>query len=51
MNALLTEVTEELLRIEKFCPFRQIRVPCNDGGLSLGQLAIASKKIDSDKPR
>ena len=51
MNALLAKATEKSLKINQFCPFRQKRVPCNDGGLSLGQLAIASKKIDSDAPR
>ncbi len=51
MNAIFAEGVEKNLKKKEFCPFRQTRVPCNDGGLSLGQLAIAAKTIKSDTPR
>ena len=51
MNARLAEGVEKNLKKKQFCPFRQTRVPCNDGGLSLGQLAIAARTIKSDAPR
>jgi len=42
MNALLTTRAEALLREAGFVAYRHRQVPCNDGGLSLGQLAIAA---------
>ncbi|MDB5355407.1 MAG: hypF [Phycisphaerales bacterium] len=47
MNALLVCDAEDKLRAEGFLVFRQRLVPPNDGGLSLGQLAIASRMIES----
>ncbi|MCE9529626.1 MAG: carbamoyltransferase HypF [Planctomycetes bacterium] len=41
MNVLLVSGCLERLRGEGFRAYRQQRVPCNDGGLSLGQMAIA----------
>lgn len=51
MNSLLAEGVEEWLKIKEFSPFRHTVVPCNDGGLSLGQLAIAARTTDSNTPR
>jgi hydrogenase maturation protein HypF len=46
MNSLLTlEVTDRLTR-EGFHVFRHRLVPPNDGGLCLGQLAIAASQMD-----
>lgn len=40
MNVLLAGESLDRLRNEGFRVYRHERVPCNDGGLSLGQLAI-----------
>jgi hydrogenase maturation protein HypF len=45
MNSLLQIEVEERLKKARFCPFRQRLVPPNDGGMSLGQLAIAARRI------
>jgi hydrogenase maturation protein HypF len=45
MNSLLQTEVEERLKKARFCPFRQKLVPPNDGGVSLGQLAIAARRI------
>jgi hydrogenase maturation protein HypF len=42
LNALLTREVSEHLRAEGFTVYRHHLVPPNDGGLSLGQLAIAA---------
>lgn len=42
MNALLTRETAARLAEDRFRVYRHRRVPPNDGGLSLGQLAIAA---------
>jgi hydrogenase maturation protein HypF len=42
MNTLLTEKTTSRLREEGCNVYRQEKVPPNDGGLSLGQLAVAA---------
>jgi hydrogenase maturation protein HypF len=42
LNALLTREVTERLSLEGFRVYRHRRVPPNDGGLSLGQLAIAA---------
>lgn len=42
MNALLTVEVSERLTQHGFTVYRQTRIPTNDGGLALGQLAIAS---------
>ena len=42
LNALLTEEAVARLANEGFRVYRHRRVPPNDGGLSLGQLAIAA---------
>jgi hydrogenase maturation protein HypF len=42
LNALLTTETSHRLASEGFRVYRHRRVPPNDGGLSLGQLAIAA---------
>jgi hydrogenase maturation protein HypF len=42
MNALLTTETTERLTRDGFRVYRHKRVPPNDGGLCLGQLAVAS---------
>jgi hydrogenase maturation protein HypF len=42
LNALLTNEVTDRLRGEGFRVYRHRRVPPNDGGLSLGQLAVAA---------
>ena len=42
LNALLTSESEDLLAADGFRVFRHRLVPPNDGGLSLGQLAVAA---------
>ncbi|MGA2230402.1 MAG: carbamoyltransferase HypF [Tepidisphaeraceae bacterium] len=42
MNTLLTEQTISRLREQGYTVYRHEKVPPNDGGLSLGQLAIAA---------
>ena len=42
MNALLSGEVEAALKRNGFCMHRHFLVPPNDGGLSLGQLAIAA---------
>jgi len=47
MNALLTREVTERLQSEHFRVFRHQQVPPGDGGLSLGQLAIAAKRLSN----
>ena len=44
-NRYLSERLSGMLQEESFDVFRHSRVPSNDGGLALGQLAIASRMI------
>jgi hydrogenase maturation protein HypF len=44
-NRYLSERLAGMLEEEAFEVFRHTRVPANDGGLALGQLAIASRMI------
>jgi hydrogenase maturation protein HypF len=46
MNAMLTLQVEKRLSTDKFRVFRHHRVPPNDGGLSLGQIAVAAAKLN-----
>ena len=43
-NKYLLEGTETLLRTNDFEVYSQSSVPANDGGIALGQLAVAAKK-------
>jgi len=43
-NRYLTERTEKTLKELGFEVFSNCSIPCNDGGISLGQLAIAAKR-------
>lgn len=43
-NRILAEKISNKLRNHKLSIFMQTKVPCNDGGISLGQLAIAAKR-------
>jgi hydrogenase maturation protein HypF len=43
-NRYLLEEVENLLKKNDFQVFSQVKVPCNDGGLALGQLVIAAKR-------
>jgi hydrogenase maturation protein HypF len=49
LNALLTAEVEARLRADGFQVYRQTLVPPNDGGLSLGQLAIAAAQVRRDR--
>lgn len=49
MNALLCSETESLLSADGFEVYLHRRVPANDGGLSLGQLAVAAHVLASQK--
>ena len=44
-NALLTDEATARLHKDGFCVFRHGKVPPNDGGLSLGQLAVATAAL------
>src|SRR5207248_10042155 len=48
LNALLTAETTERLCGDGFRVYRHRRVPPNDGGLSLGQLAVAAARTPSE---
>jgi hydrogenase maturation protein HypF len=48
MNMLLADAVEKNLELRGFRPFRHRRVPPNDGGVSLGQIAVAAKRLTSD---
>ena len=50
-NALLTELTTRRLRDDEFRVLTHRRVPCNDGGLALGQAYIAVHRSDPDRSR
>ncbi len=47
-NAILLQEVCEKLRLEAFRVYRHRLVPPNDGGLCLGQLAIAAKQTAAD---
>ncbi len=44
-NAILLEQTERRLRDARFAVLAHSIVPCNDGGLSLGQAAVAAARL------
>lgn len=44
-NALLLERTVERLRERRFDAILHSRIPCNDGGIALGQAAIAAERM------
>lgn len=48
-NVLLVRKTRELLSAKGFEVFTHSRVPTNDGGISLGQAAIANARIKSGR--
>jgi hydrogenase maturation protein HypF len=45
-NKYLFESLETKLRKNNFVPFSHEKIPCNDGGLALGQLVVAAAKRD-----
>lgn len=45
-NRLLQRMTMSLLKTEGFSVFTHNRVPCNDGGISLGQAVVANYKTE-----
>jgi hydrogenase maturation protein HypF len=45
-NRIILERTERVLKAAGFEAFSQSSVPSNDGGIALGQLAIAAKRRD-----
>src|SRR5262249_46562457 len=51
MNALLTELTTNRLKALGFRVYRHRQVPPNDGGLSLGQAAIAAAYLQRKHPK
>jgi hydrogenase maturation protein HypF len=42
-NKYLLETLENKLAKDNFTVFTHSRVPCNDGGIALGQLAVAAR--------
>jgi hydrogenase maturation protein HypF len=50
LNALLTGEVSSRLRNDGFRVYRHRLVPPNDGGLSLGQLALAAALLRGDRP-
>jgi hydrogenase maturation protein HypF len=48
-NKYMIEKTIKLLAINKFQPYWHQRVPTNDGGISLGQIAAASNNIKGEE--
>jgi len=48
-NLLLVKHVNALLREAKFEVFTHSRVPTNDGGISLGQVAIANARASSGR--
>jgi hydrogenase maturation protein HypF len=51
LNALLTSEVSSRLRTDGFRVYRHRLVPPSDGGLSLGQLAIAAALLSEERPR
>jgi hydrogenase maturation protein HypF len=49
-NRYLLEKTETLLREKHFTVYGNTRVPANDGGICLGQIAVAAKRRDMGIP-
>jgi hydrogenase maturation protein HypF len=51
-NALLLECTAAALRRRQLEPFWSEQIPCNDGGLAVGQLwaALADLPITKESP-
>jgi hydrogenase maturation protein HypF len=47
-NAYLLEKVENLLKGEDFEIFAHASIPANDGGIALGQLAVAAKKREEE---
>jgi hydrogenase maturation protein HypF len=47
LNRILAEATERALTAQQFCTFQHLRVPANDGGISLGQLAVAAACLNA----
>ncbi len=44
-NKYLSELLERKLSLNNFTVYTHSRVPCNDGGLALGQIAIAANNL------
>jgi hydrogenase maturation protein HypF len=51
LNALLTSEVSSRLRKDEFRVYRHRLVPPSDGGLSLGQLAIAAAWLGEERPK
>ncbi len=49
MNALLTTEVLSRLKADGFRVYRHRRVPPNDGGISLGQLAVAAARQRAER--
>jgi hydrogenase maturation protein HypF len=48
-NKYLAEMLETRLQKNNFAVYTHSKVPCNDGGIALGQLAVAAKRKDNLK--
>src|SRR5208283_5653895 len=49
-NAVLTERAVDRLRAAGFAPYWHHRIPPNDGGLAVGQLAFAAHRLIEERP-
>lgn len=49
LNKYLTELTENRLQQNGFQVFGNRNIPCNDGGIALGQLLVAAKRISTNR--
>jgi len=49
-NAILTERTVDRLRAAGFAPYWHHRIPPNDGGLAVGQVAFAAHPLIEERP-
>ncbi len=49
-NRILTERTTKLLREAGLTPYSSHQIPCNDGGLAVGQIIFAASPMNEENP-